>query len=148
MGVIMFIKQLSVFVENKQGALSKITSLLSDSGVNMRAVSIADTQDFGILRVIVDDIDKAAGALKLNNVIVKVNNVIGVELNDKPGALAYVLDILTAGGVNVEYMYAFVTPGNRDSAYLVLRARHNDKAETILAQNNIKMLSEDDIKNI
>lgn len=144
----MFIKQLSVFVENKQGALSKITSLLSDSGVNMRAVSIADTQDFGILRVIVDDIDKAAGALKLNNVIVKVNNVIGVELNDKPGALAYVLDILTAGGVNVEYMYAFVTPGNRDSAYLVLRARHNDKAETILAQNNIKMLSEDDIKNI
>lgn len=144
----MFIKQLSVFVENKQGALSTITSLLSESGVNMRAVSIADTQDFGILRVIVDDIDKAAGALKLNNVIVKVNNVIGVELCDKPGSLADVLNLLTDGGVNVEYMYAFVTPGNRDSAYLVLRARHNDKAEAILAQNNIKMLSEDDIKNI
>lgn len=144
----MFIKQLSVFVENKQGALSKITSLLSDNGVNMRAVSIADTQDFGILRVIVDDIDKAADALKLNNVIVKVNNVIGVELSDKPGALASVLELLTEGGVNVEYMYAFVTPGNRDSAYLVLRARHNDKAEQILNENNIKMLSEDDIKNI
>ena len=144
----MFIKQLSVFVENKQGALSKITSLLSDNGVNMRAVSIADTQDFGILRVIVDDIDKAADALKLNNVIVKVNNVIGVELSDKPGALASVLELLTEGGVNVEYMYAFVTPGNRDSAYLVLRARHNDKAEQILNENNIKMLSEADIKNI
>ena len=144
----MFIKQLSVFVENKQGALSKITSLLSDNGVNMRAVSIADTQDFGILRVIVNDIDKAADALKLNNVIIKVNNVIGVELSDKPGALASVLALLTEGGVNVEYMYAFVTPGNRDSAYLVLRARHNDKAEQILNENNIKMLSEADIKNI
>lgn len=144
----MFIKQLSVFVENKQGALSRIASLLSENGVNLRAVSIADTQDFGILRVIVDDIDKAAGALKLNNVIVKINNVIGVELSDKPGSLASVLDLLTSGGVNVEYMYAFVTPGNRDSAYLVLRARHNDKAEAILAENNIKMLCEEDIKSI
>ena len=142
----MFIKQLSVFVENKQGALSKITSLLAENGVNMRAVSIADTQDFGILRMIVDDIDKAAGTLKLNNVIVKANNVIGVQLTDKPGSLANVLDLLTQGGVNVEYMYAFVTPGVRDSAYLVLRARNNDKAELILSENNIKMLNEDDIK--
>ena len=144
----MFIKQLSVFVENKQGALSKIISLLSNSGVNMRAVSIADTQDFGILRVIVNDIDKALSVLKDNNVIVKANHVIGVELTDKPGALANVLELLTSEGVNVEYMYAFVTPGNRDSAYLVLRARNNEKAEKILADNNIKMLSADDIKNI
>ena len=144
----MFIKQLSVFVENKQGALSKIAAVLSQNKINMRAVSIADTQDFGILRVIVDDIDKATEVLKINNVIVKANNVIGVELNDKPGALAKVLGLLTDGGVNVEYMYAFVTPGNRDSAYLVLRARHNEKAEQILNYNNIKMLSADDIKNM
>lgn len=144
----MFIKQLSVFVENKQGALSKIISHLSESGVNMRAVSIADTQDFGILRIIVNDIEKATAALKNNNVIVRANNVIGVELSDKPGALANVLGVLTDGGVNVEYMYAFVTPGNRDSAYLVLRAQNNEKAEKILADNNIKMLCEDDIKNI
>ena len=142
----MFIKQLSVFVENKQGALSKIITLLSDSGVNMRAISIADTQDFGILRVIVNDIDKATEALKNNNVIVRANNVIGVELTDKPGALARVLEVLTAGGVNVEYMYAFVTPGNSDGAYLVLRARDNQKAEKILSDNNIKMLSDEDIK--
>lgn len=144
----MFIKQLSVFVENKQGALSKITSMLSDEGINMRAVSIADTQDFGILRMIVDDIDKAADTLKLNNIILKTNNVIGVQLADKPGSLASVLNILTDGGVNVEYMYAFVTPGERDSAYLVLRARNNDKAEKILSDNGIKMLSVDDIKNM
>ena len=144
----MFIKQLSVFVENKQGALSKIISHLSESGVNMRAVSIADTQDFGILRIIVNDIEKATAALKNNNVMVRANNVIGVELSDKPGALANVLGVLTDGGVNVEYMYAFVTPGNRDSAYLVLRSQNNEKAEKILANNNIKMLCEDDIKNI
>ncbi len=142
----MFIKQLSVFVENKQGALSKIISLLSDTGVNMRAVSIADTQDFGILRIIVNDIDKALETLKSNNVIYRANNVIGVELEDSPGSLAKVLGLLTNGGVNVEYMYAFVTPGNSNGAYLVLRARHNDKAEKILAENNIKMLSEEDIK--
>ena len=144
----MFIKQLSVFVENKQGALSKIASLLADNGINMRAVSIADTQDFGILRMIVDDIEKATDALKLNSVIVKANNVIGVELSDKPGSLANVLSLLTEGGVNVEYMYAFVTPGNRDSAYLVLRAKDNAKAEQILEENNIKMLTENDIKEI
>ena len=144
----MFIKQLSVFVENKQGALSKIIALLSERGINMRAVSIADTQDFGILRMIVDDIDEAIDTLKLNNVIVKANTVIGVEINDKPGGLACVLNLLTAGGVNVEYMYAFVTPGNRDSAYLVLRAKDNEKAENILFENGIKMLSQSDIKNL
>lgn len=144
----MFIKQLSVFVENKQGALSKIITSLSESGVNMRAVSIADTQDFGILRVIVNDAQKAADVLKKKNVIVSVNEVIGVELKDEPGSLATVLDLLTAGGVNVEYMYAFVTPGSSDGAYLVLRARHNEKAERILSENNIKMLCEQDIINM
>lgn len=144
----MFIKQLSVFVENKQGALSKIITSLSESGVNMRAVSIADTQDFGILRVIVNDAQKAADVLKKKNVIVRVNEVIGVELKDEPGSLATVLDLLTAGGVNVEYMYAFVTPGSSDGAYLVLRARHNEKAERILSENNIKMLCEQDIINM
>lgn len=144
----MFIKQLSVFVENKQGALAKIISLLSGNGINMRAVSIADTQDFGILRIIVNDIEKATEVLKENNVIVRVNNVIGVELEDKPGALSKVLGLLTEGGVNVEYMYAFVTPGNRESAYLVLRASINEKAEKILSESNIKMLSNNDIANI
>lgn len=144
----MFIKQLSVFVENKQGALSKITSLLAENGVNMRAVSIADTQDFGILRAIVNNIDSASEVLKSNNIIFRVNNVIGVRLEDKPGALANVLNLLTAGGVNVEYMYAFVNPGDSNGAYLVLRARNNDKAEKILNDNDIKMLSQEDIERI
>ena len=144
----MFIKQLSVFVENKQGALSGILSLLSDNNVNMRAVSIADTQDFGVLRMIVNDAEGAKKILKDKNVIVSVNDVIGVELNDRPGALAKVLELLSAGGVNVEYMYAFVTPGRADSAYLVLRARNNQKAEKILADNGVPMLCEAQIEKM
>ena len=141
----MFIKQLSVFVENRQGALAEVVSLLSRGGVNMRAVSIADNQDFGILRVIVNDIGKASEALKNNHVILKVSDVLGVELEDEPGSLAKVLDLLSAGGVNLEYMYAFVTPGASNGAYLVLRARNNAKAERILADSGVKMLSEEDI---
>ena len=144
----MFIKQLSVFVENKQGALSGIITLLSKNGVNLRAVSIADTQDFGVLRVIVNDIEKAKNALKDNNVIVTANDVIGVVLQDRPGALASVLELLSAGGVNVEYMYAFVTPGTANGAYLVLRARNNLKAEKILSDNGVPMLSEKDIEKM
>ncbi len=141
----MFIKQLSVFVENRQGALAEVVSLLSRGGVNMRAVSIADNQDFGILRVIVNDIGKASEALKNNHVILKVSDVLGVELEDEPGSLAKVLDLLSAGGVNLEYMYAFVTPGTSNRAYLVLRAKNNAKAERILADSGVKMLSEEDI---
>ncbi|MBQ7623720.1 MAG: ACT domain-containing protein [Clostridia bacterium] len=141
----MFIKQLSVFVENRQGALSKIISLLSESGINLRAVSIADTQDFGVLRVIVNDIEKAKDKLKSSNVIVSANDVLGVKLSDEPGALSKVLALLSANGVNVEYLYAFVNPGTNKGAYLVLRASDNEKAEKILAEKNVPMLSEDEI---
>ena len=108
----MFVKQLSVFVENKQGALSDVVALLSENGINMRAISIADTQDFGVLRMIVQDCEKAKAVLKAEKVIVAVNEVVAVELADKPGALSEVLKVLSGGGVNVEYMYAFVNPGN------------------------------------
>lgn len=141
----MFIKQLSVFVENKQGALSRIISLLSEGGINMRAVSIADTQDFGVLRVIVNDVARAASILKRQKVIVSQSDVIGVRLKDEPGALAGVLSLLSTGGVNVEYMYAFVTPATASGAYLVLRARNNAKAERILEENGVPMIGEEEI---
>ena len=144
----MFIKQLSVFVENKQGALSKIVALLSEAGVNLRAVSIADTQDFGVLRVIASDVEKAKEVLKSSSVIVTVSDVIGVQLEDRPGALSKVLELLSGGGVNVEYMYAFVTPGSSDGAYLVLRARNNAKAEKILESSGVPMLSEEMIEKM
>ena len=138
----MFVKQLSVFVENKQGALSDVVALLSENGINMRAISIADTQDFGVLRMIVQDCEKAKAVLKAEKVIVAVNEVVAVELADKPGALSEVLKVLSGGGVNVEYMYAFVSPLSVDKAYVVLRVQNNDKAEKVLADAGFKLIDD------
>ena len=138
----MFVKQLSVFVENKQGALSDVVALLSENGINMRAISIADTQDFGVLRMIVQDCEKAKAVLKAEKVIVAVNEVVAVELADKPGALSEVLKVLSVSGVNVEYMYAFVSPLSMDKAYVVLRVQNNDKAEKVLADAGFKLIDD------
>ena len=142
----MFMKQLSVFVENKQGALAKVMAMLSDNGINMRAVSIADTQDFGILRVIVKEVDKAKAILKASNVIVSVTDVVGVEIPDTPGALSKVLSVLDEGQVNVDYVYAFVTPGKAESAYMVVRAGDNSKAVAVLNAAGIHTLTQEDLE--
>lgn len=144
----MFIKQLSVFVENRQGALCDIMSLLSENNINLRAVSIADTQDFGVLRMIVDDCDKACEVLRERGVLVKINHVVGVELPDEKGALSKVLTLLYEGGANVEYMYAFVCPGSRNNAYLVVRTTNRTKGEAILEAAGIPMLSDGDIEKM
>ena len=144
----MFIKQLSVFVENKQGAVARVMSLLSDNGINMRAVSIADTQDFGILRVIVKEIDKAKEILKANNVIVSVTEIIGVELSDTPGSLSKVMAVLDEGQVNAEYVYAFVTPGKAESAYMAVRVGDNEKAADVLKAAGIHTLTQQDLDSM
>ncbi|MBQ8400125.1 MAG: ACT domain-containing protein [Clostridia bacterium] len=142
----MFMKQLSVFVENKQGALAKVMAMLSDNGINMRAVSIADTQDFGILRIIVKEVDKAKAILKESRVIVSVTEVVGVEIPDTPGSLSKVLSVLDEGQVNVEYVYAFVTPGKSESAYMVVRAGDNVKATEVLNAAGIHTLTQEDLE--
>lgn len=142
----MFMKQLSVFVENKQGALAKVMAMLSDNGINMRAVSIADTQDFGILRIIVKEVDKAKTILKESHVIVSVTEVVGVEIPDTPGSLSKVLSVLDEGQVNVEYVYAFVTPGKAESAYMVVRAGDNAKATAVLNAAGIHTLTQEDLE--
>ncbi len=144
----MFVKQLSVFVENKQGALSDVVALLSENGINMRAISIADTQDFGVLRMIVQDCEKAKAVLKAEKVIVAVNEVVAVELADKPGALSEVLKVLSVSGVNVEYMYAFVNPVKQSSACVVLRATDNEKAAGSLKERNIPLISQEELDAI
>ena len=144
----MFVKQLSVFVENKQGALSDVVALLSENGINMRAISIADTQDFGVLRMIVQDCEKAKAVLKAEKVIVAVNEVVAVELADKPGALSEVLKVLSGGGVNVEYMYAFVNPVKQSSACVVLRATDNEKAAGLLKERYIPLISQEELDAI
>lgn len=129
----MAIKQLSVFVENKQGKLADTVKSISEAGINIRAMSIADTKDFGILRLIVSDNDKAIDMLK-DDVIVTVTEVVAVKMNDKVGALSDILTVLSNENINVDYMYAFTVPNNH-GAYVVLRVNDVEFAEKALKVN-------------
>ncbi len=132
-------KQLTVFVENRRGGLAVLTRLLADARVDMKALSIADTRDFGILRLIVSDAEKASDTLQKAGFLVQITEVVGVTLPDRPGALAQALDILDQDGVNLEYLYAFLSsePG---TARVVLRVADNAEAERILTQNGFSIL--------
>ncbi len=143
----MFIKQLSVFVENKPGRLSSITNLLKDNNIDIRALSVADTRDFGILRLIVNDPVKAERALKENGCTVSLTNVIAVGIEDTPGGLAAAMDILYSNNIGVEYLYAFVSK-SENTAYVILRVENNDNAVEVLKENNVKILKTKDIYTI
>ena len=143
----MLIKQLSVFVENKKGRLSEILGVLSDNNIDISALSIADTSEFGILRMIVSDPETAKQKLRESGVIVKTTHVIGMIVDDKPGALAKDIQLLSENGVTVEYTYAFLSR-NHDNALVVLRADDNEKAEKILSENKIGMASPSDCYRI
>ena len=142
----MAITQLSAFLENTPGTLYKAVSAISDAGVNLRALSVADTKDFGILRVIVSDIGKTKEVLS-DDTVVKETRVIAVKMSDKAGALKEILKIIQETGVNIEYVYAF-TATVAGSAYVVLRVDDIDEAETVLRGNGIKTLSDADIEEI
>ena len=137
----MSIRQISVFVENKKGSLVKVTDTLAKENIDLRAMSIADTQDFGILRLIVSDTDRAVDILRKEHCIVSVNEVIGVRMQNKPGALATVVKVLNDNGINMEYMYAFngSTPHH---SYLVLRVDDNEKVAELLLEQGIKCITE------
>ena len=140
----MAIRQVSVFIENRKGALADPLRVLSDAGIGLRALSIADTSDFGILRIITDDNTKAAYQLCEQGYICSVTDVVAACADDKPGGLAALLTILSDAGVDVEYVYAFVAKtGNH--AWVVMRVNNNAEAERILSENNITLVSEADI---
>lgn len=143
----MSIRQISVFVENKKGSLVTITDILAKENIDLRAMSIADTQDFGILRLIVSEPDKAIEVLKGNNCIVSENPVIGARLRNEPGALAAVVKVLSDNDINMEYMYAFngATPHH---AYVVLRVADNDKVTELLASQGIKCITQEQVSEI
>lgn len=141
----MGIKQLSVFVENSKGKLADCLKILGDAKVDIRAMSIADTRDFGILRIIVSDSEKALEALKKAEFIVSVNEVIGIAVGDEPGALAKVALTLSQKDVNIEYVYAFIT-ASKEFAYVVIRVEDNEKCIEILKENNIRILDGNDIQ--
>ena len=143
----MLIKQISVFIENKPGRLAEITGVLSKAGIDIRAFSIADTTDFGILRLIVNDPEKALITLKENMMTVSVTKVIAVKLQDKPGALNSVLHTLFDKGISVEYAYAFITRA-KDDAYVILRVENNEEAIKILEDAGISILNPSEVYSI
>jgi hypothetical protein len=135
----MKVKQLSIFMENRAGRLAEVVRLLGEAKVNIRALSLADTSDFGILRLIVNDVEKAISTLRGSNHTVSVTEVVAVEVPDKPGGLASVLDPLSASGVNVEYMYAFVEKAT-DKAVVIFRFEDAEAALKVLAKAGISVL--------
>lgn len=140
----MTIKQLSVFAENRSGGLLDVIHTLGNAGIDIRALNVADTQNFGILRLIVDDIHKAKELLTDSGVICTVTDVIGVKVPDTPGGLSGVLSLLADHAINVDYLYAFVSVSG-SSAYLVLRVEDNDRAVKILTDAKIDLVSEAEI---
>jgi hypothetical protein len=136
----MLVKQISLFLENKSGRLAEVTKILAGEGINISALSIADTTDFGILRLIVSDPEKAEKVLKENGLTVSCTNVIAIAVPDKPGGLAEALDILEKESIGIEYMYAFVGKTS-DKALVILRVEDPEKAISTLEKNNINVIS-------
>lgn len=140
----MKLKQISVFLENRKGRLGKAMNVLSIAGVNIRALSIADTSEFGILRMIVHDPDLAREVLEKNNFVVKVNEVIAVEVIDEPGGLDELLSVLNKADINVEYLYAFVEKKS-EKAIVVLRTEDVDAGINALEDGGITILKASEI---
>ena len=140
----MAIKQLTVFVENKQGALVSITDTLASNNINIRALSIAETQDFGILRLIVNDVETAKKTLSDKGYLIKTTNVVGVKIGDAPGKLTEALGVLDKAGINMEYLYAFMTRTEKH-AYVVFRVEDDDIAESALENAGFHLITNVDI---
>lgn len=138
----MKIRQLSIFLENRVGRLAGITRILGDAGIDILAISVADTADFGVLRLIVKDIDRAEQALREKDVVCRVNNVSVVAVAGAPGGLAQVVTILNAAGVNVEYMYA-IAQTQRSQPLMVFRFTEGERAVKALENAGIELLSEE-----
>lgn len=143
----MYVKQISVFLENKSGRLAEVTSILGKNNVDISALSIADTTDFGILRLIVNKPDIALQVLKENGFTVSATDVIAIAVEDKPGGLAKVLDVLYKNGIGIEYMYAFVGKIT-DEALVILKVENGEEAINVLKENNVKILSADEVYSL
>lgn len=143
----MAIKQLTVFVQNKKGSVVSVTEILSENAVNLRALSIAETEEFGILRLIVNDEKTAERVLTEAGYLIKVIDVVGVKIGDAPGKLSAALGVLDRADINVEYLYAFMARTEKH-AYVVLRVEDNAAAEAALTAAGFHLISEGDIAKL
>lgn len=144
----MSMKQISVFVENKPGALYALTAVLAQGQIDMRALSLAETKDFGIVRLIVNDLYKTTTLLKDAGYVHSLTPVVGVAIPDVPGGLNRVLQVLTDAKVNVEYMYAFLGGKDMDHAYMIFRVADDKAAETALASRGIQVLDQEQVERL
>lgn len=135
----MLVKQISIFLENKSGRLAEVTKILGGNDIDISALSIADTTDFGILRLIVNKPEQAEAVLKENGFTVSCTSVIAIAIKDEPGSLSVALEILDKESIGIEYMYAFVGK-TTDEALVILRVENPEKAIAVLTENNVKVL--------
>ncbi|MBF0478990.1 MAG: ACT domain-containing protein [Candidatus Omnitrophica bacterium] len=143
----MKLTQISVFLENKKGRLYDATRLLGENNVNIRALTIAESQDFGVLRIVVDNPEKGLEVLKNNKFMASFTDIVAVEVGDDPGGLAHVLKVFADTGINIEYMYAFVEK-NTDKALMVFRFDNTDGAIKVLQQNKINVVGKKEIADL
>lgn len=135
----MSVRQISIFLENRAGRLFEVCKVLGENGINIRALSIADTTDFGILRLIVNDPARAMQVLRQAEFVVSETEVIAVEVPDRPGGLAQVLEVMKGEGLNIEYMYAFVQKASQD-ALVIMRVEDVDHATRVLREKGVGVL--------
>ena len=143
----MTVDQISIFVENRPGCLADVTKIMADSQIDMRALSIAETPDFGILRAIVNDTEKTARILQEAGYIYSTTPVLAIAIADEPGSLYQVLAVLKEYNINLEYVYAFVT-SKEDEAYMILRVADNDQAYEVRSSHHVKVLSQEDLNQL
>lgn len=136
------VDQLSVFIENKSGRVSEITGLLGESGINIRGFSVSDTAEYGILRLIVDKVEEAKEVLKAAGFTVRVDDVICIDLPDKPGGLAGVLRIVAEAGVNIEYVYSLI------ATYVVVNVADVERAVHLLSDRPVRLVSQEEISSV
>ncbi len=143
----MTVKQISVFLENKPGTLAEFTDILSEQGISMRALSIGETPDFGIVRIIVNDSYKTACVLKDAGYVFSVTPVLAVAISDEPGSFSRIIKLLGNNDVNIEYTYAF-TAREEDKAYMIFRVADEEKAVEVLSSNGIRLITQEELDKI
>ncbi len=143
----MSVTQVSVFIENREGRLAEVSRLLSSRGINIRSLSLADSSDFGVLRLIVDDPANCLKVLTGAGFVARPTEVLALEIEDKPGGLDRVLSLFSANGINVEYMYAFVEKSH-DNAIVIFKTGDNARAVQLASSNGIPLLAGDSLARL
>ena len=144
----MSLNQISVFVENRPGKLQELTRILAQKNINMRALSLAETSEFGIVRIIVDNLEAASALLKDESYIYTITQVLGVAIPDEPGGLNRVLEILSESGANIEYMYAFLGGKDTQHAYMIFHVQDREKAVSALEAQGIACIDQKELTSM